>query len=84
MIVTKLHLPLLMILAILPIGIWECDASDGRIKNGAKLRVKTCERAGYTSQALKACKETEEGYKRAMEPIWTKKNVRKSDCLTRN
>jgi len=69
--VTELYLPSLTILSALSlIVILGCDASDGPIRNGAKLRAKNCERAGVTVQALKACKETEEGYKRVMEPIW--------------
>jgi hypothetical protein len=46
-----------------------CDASDGKIKNEAILRGTSCQEAGVTGNALKACTDTEEGYRQIMESI---------------
>lgn len=50
-----------------------CEPSDCPVKDCKALRAKNCEQAGVTGEALKACKETEQGYKRVMEPTWAQK-----------
>ncbi len=47
-----------------------CDPSDCLVEGCKELRTKNCERAGATGAALKACRDTEQGYNRLMEPIW--------------